>query len=55
MNKLRVTTDKVSKNKRGITKTTRYCDVTYNGSVEEYEDIADYFAQPVMLKGVRIA
>lgn len=38
-----------------ISKNSRIVDVNYNGSIEEYEDVADYLTQPITLKGVRIA
>lgn len=47
--------DKVSKigaNKRNH---TNNINALYNGSYEEYEDPADFYAQEITLKGVRVA
>ncbi|MEC0370005.1 hypothetical protein [Paenibacillus chibensis] len=52
MNKLRLTTDKVSFSKK-ISKPDVNLD--YHGALEEYEDPADYYVFPVIPKGVRIA
>lgn len=45
---------KVSLNKRNYPKNARIVDAIYNGGVEEHEDIADYFASDISLKGVRV-
>jgi len=52
MNKLRITTDKVS-----FSNKIPQIDVNiqYQGALEEYEDPADYCVLPVIPKGVRIA
>lgn len=55
MNKVRVTTRKVSFSKKYFRECVLDAHIQYNGAAEEYEDIADYFAQSITLKGVRIA
>lgn len=51
---LRTANAKVSLNKRNYPKNARIVDAIYNGGVEEHEDIADYFASNISLKGVRV-
>ncbi|WP_179292202.1 hypothetical protein [Paenibacillus campinasensis] len=51
---LRTANAKVSLNKRNYPKNARIVDAIYNGGVEEHEDIADYFASDIPLKGVRV-
>lgn len=53
-NILRIPNAKVSLNKRNYPKNARIIDAIYNGGIEEHEDIADYFASDVSLKGVRV-
>lgn len=38
-----------------ISQNSRHANEFYNGSPEEHEDYADYFAQEITLKGVRVA
>ncbi|MDR9852950.1 hypothetical protein RJP21_04965 [Paenibacillus sp. VCA1] len=52
MNKLRITTDKVSFSNKVPQPNVNS---QYHGRPEEYEDPADYYALPISTKGVRIA
>jgi len=51
---IRKNNEVVSLDERNITRNPRMIDALYNGGIEEHEDIADYYASELPLKGVRV-